>query len=78
MRGGIGDGVGGFRPQVAGLLSFSGRPLSLLVKKTLFYPEEHSPGFFFLPRGRAPERWSPLREFLFLNFPPLSFFFDVH
>lgn len=51
---GIGDGEGGFRPQVAGLLSFSGRPLTLLVKKTLFYSEELSPGFFFRFRGHAP------------------------
>lgn len=40
MRGG--SETGGFRPRVTGLPSFSGRPLSLLVKKTLFYSEEHS------------------------------------
>lgn len=37
---GIGDG-GGFRPQVTGLPSLSGRSLSLLVKKTPFCSEEH-------------------------------------
>lgn len=57
---GIGDG--GFRRQGA----LSGRPLTLLVQKTLFYSEELPPGFVFLCRGRAPSRWSPLREFVFV------------
>ena len=70
-----GSETGGFRPQVAGLLSFSGRPLSLLVEKTLFYPEEHSLLVFssFLAVVRPSDGLLSASFFIFY-FSPLYFF----
>ena len=73
-----GSETGGFWPQVAGSLCFSGRPLFFAAGKenTVLFRRTLSPGFFFLSRGCAPKRWSSSPRvfiFFFLYFSPLYF-----
>lgn len=75
-RGGSETRGGGFRPQVAGVPSSPGRPLSLLVQKTLFYSEEHSllvfPSFLAVVRPNDGLRSA---SFFFVFLSSLLFFF---
>lgn len=68
-----GSETGGFRPQATGLPSVSGRPLSRLVKKTLFYSEELS--WFFRPLSRSCAQTMVSSPRVSFFFSPLYFFF---
>lgn len=55
----------GFRRQAAGSLSLRPTADAAGTENTVLFRRTLSPGFVFLSRGRAPSRWSPLREFVF-------------
>lgn len=70
-----GSETGGFRPQVAGLPSFSGRPPFAAGKEnTVLFRRTLSPGFF-LPFSRSCAQTMVSSPRVFVDFSPLYFFF---